>query len=99
MCVPVLRDVKIEVWEYIKTILMGLGAVLKEQLAHPYCALSLSYDELTHSRQRLDSTHLSIYLRAQVPVSCVIQNTQYRISLPLSRVCGMSGKRDWHQII
>jgi len=70
---------------------MGLGAVLKEQLAHPYCALSLSYDELpvTRNRQRLDSTHLSIYLRAQVPVSRVIQNTQYRISLPLSKVRGL----------
>jgi len=60
-------------------------------LAHPDRALhrSLSCDELTHNRQRLDSTHLSIYVRAQVLVFRVFQNTQHRISLPLSTVHGL----------
>ena len=30
-----------DVWKYIKTILVGLGTVLRETLAHPDLALSL----------------------------------------------------------
>ena len=42
------REVKIDMWKYIRTIIMGLAAVWKEKLAHPQfrpCCLSINGDE------------------------------------------------------
>jgi len=65
---------------------MRLGAVLKETIAYPDRALSQSCDELTHNRQRLDSAHLSINLRAQVPC-----HSEYPASHRLASVESLRG--------
>jgi len=50
-------EIKIDVWKYIRTILIGLGTFWKEKLAsdHPDRALSLKVQLLGQSRQTLDN--------------------------------------------
>jgi len=49
------REIKIDVWKYIRPILMGLGAVFEEKLNNNDCALRLekTYNEIYLTRKSM----------------------------------------------